>query len=47
MMIPRSPMSRRAWLRGAGSVAIALPFLDAMIPESLIVSAEAPMGTAT
>jgi len=45
MMIPRPPMSRRALLRGAGSVAIALPFLDAMIPESLIGSAEAAVRT--
>jgi len=27
------PMSRRTLLRGAGSVAIALPFLDAMTPR--------------
>ena len=46
MMIKRPSMSRRAWLRGAGSVAIALPFLDAMIPESLIGSAEAAARTA-
>src|SRR4051812_28544361 len=37
----RSPLSRRALIRGLGSVAIALPFLDAMVPESLIGSAEA------
>jgi len=37
----RSPLSRRALIRGMGSVAIALPFLDAMIPQSLIGSAEA------
>jgi hypothetical protein len=37
----RSPLSRRALIRGLGSVAIALPFLDAMIPQSLIGSAEA------
>ena len=37
----RSPLSRRALIRGMGSVAIALPFLDAMIPGSLIGSAEA------
>ena len=29
----RPPMSRRALLRGAGGVAIALPFLDAMMPR--------------
>jgi Protein of unknown function (DUF1552) len=29
----RPPMSRRALLRGAGGVAIALPFLDAMLPR--------------
>jgi hypothetical protein len=29
----KSPMSRRALLRGAGGVAIALPFLDAMTPR--------------
>ena len=46
MMIKRPSMSRRALLRGAGSVAIALPFLDAMIPESLIGSAEAAARTA-
>ena len=46
MMISRSAMSRRALLRGAGAVAIALPFLDAMIPESLIGSAEAAARTA-
>jgi len=45
MMIPRPPMSRRALLRGAGSVAIALPFLDAMIPESLVGSAAAAVRT--
>jgi hypothetical protein len=45
-MIKRPAMSRRALLRGAGSVAIALPFLDAMIPESLIGSAEAAARTA-
>lgn len=42
MMIRRlQTMNRRALLRGAGSAAIALPLLDAMIPESLIGSAEA------
>src|SRR5262249_59310352 len=46
MMIPGPPISRRAWLRGAGAVAIALPFLDAMIPESLIGSSEAAERTA-
>jgi hypothetical protein len=42
----RSPLSRRALIRGLGSVAIALPFLDAMVPESLIGSAEAAARTA-
>ena len=46
MMIKRPPLNRRALLRGAGAVAIALPFLDAMIPESLIGSAEAAGRTA-
>ena len=46
MMISRPPLSRRALLRGAGSVAIALPFLDAMIPHSLIGSAMAAARTA-
>jgi hypothetical protein len=32
-MIPKAPLSRRALLRGAGGVAIALPFLDAMTPK--------------
>jgi hypothetical protein len=41
MIARRSPLSRRALIRGLGGVAIALPFLDAMIPESLIGSAEA------
>src|SRR5476649_1211081 len=42
----RSPFSRRSLIRGMGSVAIALPFLDAMIPESLIGSAEAAVRKA-
>lgn len=46
MMISRPAMSRRALLRGAGAVAIALPFLDAMIPTGLIGSAEAAARTA-
>jgi hypothetical protein len=29
----KSPLSRRTLLRGAGGVAIALPFLDAMAPR--------------
>ena len=37
----RAPLNRRALIRGLGGVAIALPFLDAMIPEALIGSAEA------
>lgn len=41
MMIPRAPLNRRALIRGAGGIAIALPFLDAMIPECLIGSAQA------
>jgi len=41
MIARRSPLSRRALIRGLGTAAIALPFLDAMIPESLIGSAEA------
>ena len=42
MMVRRlHPLSRRALIRGAGSAAIALPLLDAMIPESLIGSAAA------
>jgi hypothetical protein len=32
-MIPRAPISRRALLRGAGGVAISLPFLEAMTPR--------------
>jgi hypothetical protein len=32
-MTPRAPISRRALLRGAGGVAIALPFLEAMNPR--------------
>jgi hypothetical protein len=35
----KSPMSRRALLRGAGGVAIALPFLDAMGPRSAFAAA--------
>ena len=47
MMIKRpSTEPPRPASRGAGSVAIALPFLDAMIPESLIGSAEAAARTA-
>ena len=42
----RSPVSRRALIRGLGGVAIALPFLEAMIPQSLIGSAEAAARTA-
>jgi len=42
MMVRRlDPLSRRALIRGAGSAAIALPLLDAMIPESIIGSAAA------
>ena len=42
MMVRRlEPLSRRALIRGAGSAAIALPLLDAMIPESIIGSAAA------
>ena len=42
MMIRRlEPLDRRALLRGVGGVAVALPLLDAMIPESLIGSAAA------
>ena len=41
MIARRSPLSRRALIRGLGSVAITLPFLDAMVPHSLIGSAEA------
>jgi hypothetical protein len=46
MMITRRPLHRRALIRGLGGVAIALPFLDAMISESLIGSAEAAARTA-
>jgi hypothetical protein len=35
----KSPMSRRALLRGAGGVAIAMPFLDAMGPRSAFAQA--------
>jgi hypothetical protein len=39
----KSPISRRALLRGAGGVAIALPFLDAMGPKSAFAApAQAP-----
>jgi Protein of unknown function (DUF1552) len=42
MMIRRlETLNRRALLRGMGGVAVALPLLDAMIPESLIGSAAA------
>jgi len=42
MLVRRlEPLSRRALIRGAGSAAIALPLLDAMIPESIIGSAAA------
>lgn len=37
----RQPLPRRAFLRGLGSVAIGLPLLEAMIPGSIIGSAEA------
>ena len=40
MLIRRKAMSRRTFLRGAGGLAISLPFLDAMIPSA---SAQ-PMG---
>jgi hypothetical protein len=40
-MIPRAPMSRRTLLRGAGSVAIALPFLEAMTPKKALGAAPA------
>jgi hypothetical protein len=32
-MTPRKPISRRALLRGAGGVAVALPFLECMLPR--------------
>jgi len=41
MLIPRKPVARRAFLRGLGkgaSVAIGLPLLEAMIPNTLIGS---------
>jgi hypothetical protein len=38
----KSPLSRRALLRGAGGVAIALPFLDAMAPRKASAAAKAP-----
>ena len=34
----KSPLSRRALLRGAGGVAIALPFLDAMAPRRALAA---------
>ena len=37
----KSPLSRRTLLRGAGGVAIALPFLDAMWPRTARAQAAA------
>ena len=42
----RSSLSRRTLIRGLGSVAIGLPFLEAMVPTSLIGTAEAAARTA-
>ncbi len=44
MIVKRQPLARREFLKGVGKgagVAIALPLLEAMIPTSLIGSAEA------
>jgi hypothetical protein len=38
----KSPLSRRALLRGAGSVAIAMPFLEAMAPRKASAAGKAP-----
>lgn len=38
----RSPLSRRALLRGAGGVALALPFLEAMAPRQARAAAAPP-----
>jgi hypothetical protein len=40
-MTPRAPISRRALLRGAGGVAISLPFLEAMMPKGARAAAAA------
>ena len=37
-MMPRAPLSRRTLLRGAGGVAIALPFLEAMAPRRALAA---------
>jgi hypothetical protein len=37
----RQPLHRRAFLRGLGNVVIGLPLLEAMIPSSIVGSAEA------
>ena len=47
MIVKRQPLARREFLKGVGKgagVAIALPLLEAMIPSSLIGSAEAAVA---
>src|SRR5687768_9813166 len=39
--MPKNPLSRRTFLRGAGHALIALPFLEAMLPKLLFA---APVG---
>jgi hypothetical protein len=41
-MSPRATLSRRALLRGAGGVAISLPFLEAMTPRRALAQAGRP-----
>ena len=45
MIARRSPLSRRALIRGLGGAAIALPLLVAMIELCLIGSAEGAVRT--
>src|SRR5262245_56303322 len=50
MIVTRQPLARREFLKGVGKgagVAIALPLLEAMIPTSLIGSAEAAQRART
>lgn len=42
ILVPSKPLSRRALLRGAGGIALALPFLDVMAPRVSRAQAAAP-----
>ncbi|HEY5927561.1 MAG TPA: DUF1552 domain-containing protein [Kofleriaceae bacterium] len=40
--MPKKPLSRRTFLRGAGGAMVALPFLEAMLPKLLFAHAATP-----